>query len=114
MRTIAKAAIAAGFFCWAAFATGPLMAQGPYCYFDPKFNARVCIPDQRYYRPEAVFSFLWTRLFRRSNLLSSVWNLLSRRFHSSEPRMHSDWLVALLRHREVVAGRTAIIGQAAQ
>jgi len=41
MRTIAKAAIAAGFFYWTVFATGPLMAQGPYCYFDPKFNATV-------------------------------------------------------------------------
>jgi len=27
MRNIAKAVIAAGFFCWAVFATGPSMAQ---------------------------------------------------------------------------------------
>ena len=57
MRTIAKAAIAASFFCWAVFAPGRSTAQGPYCYFDPKFNARVCIPDQRYYRPKRYFPF---------------------------------------------------------
>ena len=58
MRTIAKAAIAAGFFfCCTVFATVPSMAQGPYCYFDPKYNAPVCIPDQRYYVPKRYFPF---------------------------------------------------------
>jgi len=83
MRTIVKAAIATGFFCCAMLATVPSMAQGPYCYFDPKYNAQVCIPNHIYY-------------------------VLPRRFHSSEPRseplMRSDWLVALLRHKEVFAG----------
>jgi hypothetical protein len=55
MRTIAKAAIAAGFFCWASFAPGRSMAQGPYCYFDWDFNARVCIPHHRYYQPQRYF-----------------------------------------------------------
>jgi len=57
MRTIVKAAIAAGFFCWAFFATGPLMAQGPYCYFDPNYNSTVCIPNHIYYTPKRYFPF---------------------------------------------------------
>jgi hypothetical protein len=57
MRTIVKAAIAVGFFCWAFFATGPLMAQGPYCYFDPNYNGTVCIPNHIYYTPKRYFPF---------------------------------------------------------
>jgi hypothetical protein len=33
------------------------MAQGPCCYFDPKFNAPVCIPDHIYYSPKPYFPF---------------------------------------------------------
>ena len=57
MRTIVKAAIATGFFCCAMLATVPSMAQGPYCYFDPKYNAQVCIPNHIYYTPKRYFPF---------------------------------------------------------
>jgi hypothetical protein len=57
MKTIAKASIVVGFFCWAVFASRPSMAQGPYCYFDPKYNALVCIPDHRFYAPKRYFPF---------------------------------------------------------
>ena len=80
--------------------------QLAYVHFDnPRAAARPLSRDEA---PRSGFSFLWTRLFWRSNLLSAVWNVLSRRFPSSdrpsEPHMQSDWLVALLRHKEVVAG----------
>ena len=68
---------------------GRLFLLGHVCYrpIDGSGYATVCIPGSHLLSTEAVFSFLWTRLFRRSNLLSSVWDLLSRRFRSSGSRM---------------------------
>ena len=99
MRTISKVSIVVGFFCWAVFATHAhrwlrvltvILTRNIMLWFASRITASI---------PEAVFSFLWTSLFWRSNLLSSVWNVLSGRFHSSfhfsETRMRSNWLVAL-------------------
>ena len=98
MRTIAKALIAAGFFCWVVFATGPLMAQGPYCYFDPQYNATVCIPNHIYYTYERHAALTWWFVMAR------IGQGLRQRYQV--PNELPAKLLALIRKLEAIEGKS--------